>query len=198
MSAVAQILGMTPSDHPRRNAFLKWQCRVRQMAMREYQGRPDDSIMPALTLAGETEPMGHIITLINKLPQYSLTPELKHMVKRTHDPAQRREKALEFFSATYYQKAREFSDILTATFPPGSGGAASIRSAERVTLSFNAYNQQFSLACKVWQLADTNALFQATFWHNALFNPSLSADTVVLGFEPDWEASHATPEAAPR
>lgn len=194
MSALATVLGTTPAPHPRRDAFLKWQCRVRQIAMRENAGRPDNTIKPALTLHGETEPMGHIITLICKMPHYSVTPEMQHMFKRTNDPAQRREKALQFFSATHYQKAAEFSDVLTATFPPGSPGAAKIRRAERVTLTFDAYNQRFDIAARVWALTKANALYQATYWHNALFNPSLSEGTTVLGFEPDWDASTAEPE----
>lgn len=193
MSSVAQVLGIAPKKHPLRDAFLKWQCHVRQIAMREKEGRPDDAVMPALTLAGAEEPMGHIITVMSKLPAHSKTPELKHMAKRTHDPAQRRDKALEFFSETYYQKGREFSDTLTATFPANSEGAAKIRSAGHVILTFEAYNQRFDLACKVWKLAKRNPLWEATWWHNHLFNPDLTADVTVLAFEPDWDASLADP-----
>ena len=193
MSSVAQVLGIAPEKHPLRDAFLKWQCHVRQIAMREREGRPDDAVMPALTLHGENAPMGHIITVMSKLPVHSKTPELKHMAKRTHDPAQRREKALQFFSETYYQKGREFSDVLTATFPGDSPGAAKIRSAGHVTLTFEAYNQRFDLACKVWKLAKRNPLWEATWWHNHLFNPDLTADVTVLAFEPDWDASSADP-----
>lgn len=180
-------------DHPLRDGFLRWQCRVRQMMMREERGRPGDAVMPALTLAGADEPMGHIVTVLSKSPQYSKTPELMHMVRRTMDPAQRREAALTLFSETYYQKAGEFSDILTATFPPDSPGAAEIRAAGQVTLSFDAYSQRYDLACRVWALAEHNPLFQATYWHNLLFNPALPADTVILGFEPDWSQSSANP-----
>ncbi|MEL7515500.1 MAG: hypothetical protein AAFU82_04850 [Pseudomonadota bacterium] len=187
-------LGESLSASPLRTSFLKWQCRVRQMAMRDNQGRPDDGITPALFLLDETEPLGHIITLLIKSPSYSVTPELRHMAKKTNDPAQRREQAIRFFSATYYQKASEFSDILTATFPPGSPGAETIRQAETVRLRFDAYSQVFVLRCRVWRLAQHNPLHQATLAHNCLFNPALSADTEVLGFEPDWEASTSEPE----
>ena len=194
MTSLGPVLGESYSVSPLRLAFLKWQCRVRQMAMRDNQGRPDDAITPALYLPGQTEPMGHIITLLNKLPGYSVTPELLHMVKSTNDPAQRRDQAIRFFSATYYQKAAEFSDILTATFPPGSPGAATIREAGTVRLRFEAYAQAFDLSCKVWKLAPHNPLYQATMAHNRLFNPALPQDTEVLGFEPDWDASSSEPE----
>jgi len=194
MTSLGAALGESFSVSPLRLSFLKWQCRVRQMSMRDSQGRPDDSIMPAVTLEGADKPLGHIITLLNKSPGYSVTPELVHMAKKTNDPAQRRDQAIRFFSATYYQKAAEFSDILTATFPPDSPGAAQIRNAERVRLRFDAYSQVFDLACKVWRLAPNNPLHQSTMAHNRLFNPTLPGDTVVLGFEPDWAASHAEPE----
>lgn len=193
MSSVAQILGMPTEPHPMRDAFLRWQCRVRMMAMRDGMGRPDDAVTPALTLSGQAEPMGHIITVMSKLPPYSKTPEMKHMVKKTFDPAERRAKALEFFSETYYQKAKEFSDTLTAVFPKDSAGAATIRAAETVTLCFEAYAQRFDLVCKVWTLTQANALYQSTWWHNHLFNPDMSEDAVILGFEPNWDASTSEP-----
>lgn len=194
MTSLGATLGQSFSDAPIRSAFLRWQCRVRQTAMRDTDGRPDDGIMPAVILPGETEPLGHIITILNKAPGYSLTAEMAHMAAKTNDPAQRRNQAIQFFSATYYQKAKEFSDLLTATFPPGSPGAAKIREAETVRLVFDAYAQKFDLACKVWRLAAHNPLYQATMAHNTLFNPALPPDTEVLGFEPNWEASTSEPE----
>ena len=129
MSSMAAVLGNSYSSNPLKNTFLKWQCHVRQLAMRDKQGRPDDAIMPEVFLKGETAPMGHVITIMNKAPAYSVTPELLHLARKTKDPAHHRSQALNFFSATYYQKHREFSDVLTATFPPGSPGAKKIREA---------------------------------------------------------------------
>ncbi len=194
MSSLAATLGITPDAHPLKDAFLKWQCRVRQMSMRDNEGRPDEAIMPDVILNGQSEPLGAIITVLNKSPGYSLTAELNHMSAKTNDPAQRRENAIRFLSSTYYQKHREFSDILTATFPPASPGAAQIRTAQTCRLAFDAYNQRFDLHCKVWRLVGRNPLCQATIAHNKLFNPTLPPDTDVLGFEPDWSASSADPE----
>ena len=191
--STARLLGM-PVAHPLRDAFLRWQCRVRQIMMRDDLGRPNDAIMPALTLAGADQPMGHIITVMSKLPAHSVVPEMRHMVQRTRDPAAVREAGLKFLSAAHYQKSAEFSDILTATFPPGSEGAQTIRRAERCTLTYEAYSQRYDVACRVWKLTSKNPLWQATYWHNALFNPTLPQDTVILGFEPDWDASSADPD----
>ena len=193
MVQTGEIVRLTSADAGLRDGFMRWQCRVRQIIMRENQGRPGEAIMPALTLPGADAPMGQIITVMSKAPQYSRTPEMRHLARKTNDPALRREAALTFFSETYYQRAAEFSEILSATFPPGSPGAARIREAGRATLTFAAYNQRYDLACRVWTLAEHNPLHQATYWHNLLFNPELAADTIILGFEPDWSCSTADP-----
>ncbi len=188
-TSVIQVLGKRPGDHELMHQFLGWQCRVRQIAMRDNRGMPDDAATPAVTLPGQSEPLGHIITVFSKWGAHSQTPEMKHMVKRTHDPAQRREKALEYFSSSYYQKAKQFSDTLTATFQPGSEGAAKLINAGQCQLLFEAYSQKYILQCKVLKLSETHPLYQSTWWHNLLFNPDLHPDTIILGFEPDWNES---------
>ncbi len=193
MNQIAEMFDLPANRHPLRDKFLRWQCRVRQIAMRDNFGKPDDAIAPALRLPGEQSDMGHIITVLSKSPFHSMVPEFRQMFKNTQDPAQRRQKALDLFSETYYQKADTFSDILTATFPPKSEGAKKIRSAGQCRLDFTAYGQTFLLDCKVWKLTKNNSLHQATVWHNMLFNPNLPPDTVVLGFEPDWPRCVAEP-----
>ena len=176
-----------------RDAFLKWQCLIRQISVRQNQGRPDTAVTPAVVLKGETDIFDQVITVLSKTPQQSLLPELQHLVRRTLDPAQRRQKALELLSETYYQKATSFSDILTATFPPQSPRAATIRKAGHCRLLFSGYGRSYQVDCKIWALTKKNTLYQATFWHNLLFNPNLHPDTIVLGFEPDWTISTSEP-----
>ena len=101
-ASTARLLGLSPEPNPLRDAFLRWQCRVRQMMMRDKMGRPDGEIMPALTLPGESEPMGHIITVMSKGPMHSKTPEMRHMAQRTNDPTSIWEVVLKFFSEFYY------------------------------------------------------------------------------------------------
>ena len=185
---------VAPLRPPLCEAFLKWQCRVRQIAMRENAGRPDDAILPELLLPGQSSPLGHVVTVINRAPEHSVTAELMHIARQTHDPNERRDKAAQFFSAGYYQKHHEFSDQLTATFPPGSPGAAKIHESERCTLVFFAYAQRFALECEVIRLANEHPLYEAAYIHNYLFNPHLSPRTEILGFIPDWENSTADPD----
>jgi len=189
----AEVVRLDSANEALKLYFLSWQCRLRQIVMREHQGRPDASIMPDVYLSGSDKPLGSVITLICKLPQFSKVPELKHMVRKTHDPAQRRSSALTLFSETYYQRATEFSDVLTSTFTADSEGAAELRRAGRCQLRFDAFQQRFQLQCKIWRLSEHNPLWQSTYWHNLLFNPNLPGDTMILGFEPDWSQCDASP-----
>lgn len=197
MSLARPFPALDPEAIALRDAFLAWQCRVRQIMMREEMGRPGDGVMPVLHLGDAPEPAGHVITVLSKAPGHAQVPEMRHIAQRTNDPARRREDALKLFSEMYYQRPREFSDLLTATFPPDSPGAATIRQAGRVRLVFEAYRQRYDLMCRVWRLAEHHPSYQATWWHNVLFNPGLPAGTVVLGFEPDWTASAADPDPRP-
>ena len=193
MKAVTQQSAMTQQFIPLRDAFLRWQCRVRQISMRETFGRPDGAIKPRLTLNTDSEPIGDIITVLSRTQSYSKTPEIRHMVQSIFDPSQRREKAIQFFSEIYYQKFLQFSDTLTAAFSPNSPVAEAICAAKASSLTFENYGQRFDLDCSVSTLTKNNPLFQATWWHNKLFNPHLLPGTVILGFEPDWSRSSAEP-----
>ena len=127
------------------------------------------------------------------MPLYSKTPEMRHMVQSNFDPAHRRESAIQFFSEMYYQKARQFSDVLTATFQSNSPVAEIICGANTCSLMFESYGQRFDLVCAVSTLNKGDPLFEATWWHNMLFNPSLDPSTVILSFKPNWANSSAEP-----
>ena len=129
MNSVAPIHEKSGTVLPLRDKFMGWQCRVRQIAMRETMGRPNDAIAPVVYLEAGSEPLGQIVTVICKLQIHSKTPELRHIFKHTNDPAQRRDKALQFLSETYFQKHREFSDMLVATFIPDSYVAKALEKA---------------------------------------------------------------------
>jgi len=189
MNAHVQVTVNNEQARLLREEFFGWQCRVRQIAMRKNEGRPDDAIMPIITLPDHQDPLGSIITVLCKTPGNSATPEMQHLARKTSDEAERRKKAIEFLSATYYQKPQSFSDVLTATFAPNSHGARAICDAPSCTLVFTAYGQRFDIHCKGARLSLDDPLYQATWWHNFLFNASLHPKVIIIGFEPDWANS---------
>ena len=191
MNPLDTILPMEYFNHPIKDAFLKWQCRVRQIMMRQNEGKPNNAIMPELVFNKE-EKIGSIITQIVKSPQHSVTQELVHLAKKTYDPAQRREQAIKFLSATYYQKFKEFADIITATFQEDSRGAELILSSKKCFLNFEAYNQRFFINVKPVKLKGSHFASEATIAHNQLFNPMFNPKSQVVGFFPNWEESEAS------
>lgn len=176
---------------PLRNKFLHWQCRAREISMRDNQGRPDDAIKPNLILGGETQKLGQIITVLSRLPLYSKTPEMMHLVKSKFDPAACQEAGVQFFSENYYQKSFQFSDVLTAGFSPNSALAKLISDKMSCQLIYEYYAQRFDIVCKAREIKKDDHLFQATWWHNRIFNPRLNPNIIVIGFEANWKASNA-------
>ena len=45
----------------------------------------------------------------------------------------------------------------------------------------------------VRRLTQQDPFFQATFWHNAIFNEAVSKESLVLGFKPDWARAASDP-----
>lgn len=45
------------------------------------------------------------------------------------------------------------------------------------------------MECRVELLKPDSDSYQATYWHNALFNPRIPPDLTVLGFTPRWDSA---------
>ena len=219
MQSGAGVARLDRADEKLRDRFLRWQCRVRQIAMRRHGGRPTSGMTPlaspapASTQAVESasgrgsslnsgpvpgsapggDPIARIVTVLCKRPEHSATMELRHLARRTHDPAERRAAALELLAERYYQAPRELSDTLTASFPPASETVAKLLAGRECRLDFEQFRQRFRVHCAIRCLSEHDPLREATFWHNLLFNPRLPADCIILGFVPDWGRSDSDP-----
>jgi hypothetical protein len=181
-----------PANDQLRQAFGRWQCRVRQISARKEEGRPNAGMAPAV-VAADGAVLCQVVTVMCRLPEYSATMEFRHLVRRTLDPATRREDALKLLAESYYQRWDEFSLELTACFAPGSELARQLIALGVCTLRFEQFNQCFDISVRPRLLSANDPSHEATFWHNHLFNPALSAECSILGFEPDWGASTAKP-----
>ena len=181
-----KIATLDPAARSLRHEFLGWQCRIRQLSVRQAGGRPTLGMRPRVTLPpGETN-QGHIVVLIRKKASQEVTNRFQHLVRRTRDPAERHDSALRFLAAAYYQRPDEFSDDMTALFAPRSVLVDRLVEATRCTLDFEQFDQHYRLRCQVKELAESDRAFQFTYWHNSLFNPAIPGDARVLGFQPDW------------
>jgi hypothetical protein len=166
--------------------FLGWQCRLRQLSVREAAGRPSSGMRPSVSAPDGSAISGAITVLIHPAEPDESTQLFRFQVQKTHDPTERYSKALELLSGFHYQRPREFTDVMTALFGPGSEVAGHLLDHGACELEFAEYSRGFRLPCRVRQLAESDPLHQATYWHNRLFNPNMPAAVRVLSFTPDW------------
>jgi hypothetical protein len=95
-------------------------------------------------------------------------------------------------SLTYYQYPQNFSDVMTALFSADSEVAATLVEEGRCVLNFQQYNQGYCIPCTVGELKEYDPAYQATYWHNHLFNPTPPPAVWMLAFYPNWAAASAT------
>ncbi|HXV25896.1 MAG TPA: hypothetical protein VED46_16770 [Alphaproteobacteria bacterium] len=176
-----------------RDHFLGWQCRIRQHAVRREGGRPSPGMRPRV-MNGEGALLAQAITvLIVPRDPAEATYRFRHLARRTHDPAERFQKAIETLSEAYFQRPREFGDQMTGLFSPQSELASSLLHAPGCLLDFTQFSQSYRIPCAVMELSPNQPAWQHTYWHNFLFNPDLPPSPRILAFSPNWAASEADP-----
>ncbi|MEM9333114.1 MAG: hypothetical protein AAGA53_17460 [Pseudomonadota bacterium] len=172
-----------------REQFFAWQCRIRQMAMREDEGRPSHGMCPKVLNQNEDVLADRIVTMIVRGAPEESTEFFKFQVQKNNDPHEIRKKTLTYLQATHYHGPREFRDCLTALFSARSAFARDLAQLEKCSLEFKQFNQGFKLQCNVALLDFDEPEHAATLWHNRCFNPNLGDDVMILKFEPDWLVS---------
>ncbi|MFO1057213.1 MAG: hypothetical protein U1E53_09620 [Dongiaceae bacterium] len=184
------VVRLEPAAAALRDEFVGWQCRIRQLAVREDGGRPSSGMRPAvLTPAGEALAHGIVVLLLPADPEPA-TKLFRYQVLKTQDPVERYDKALEILAGSHYQRPREFDDVMTGLFGNDSAVAGRLLSHGACILAFSQYAQSYRLPCAVAALGEHDPRYQATYWHNRLFNARMPAGVRVLAFRPDW--AHAS------
>ena len=116
--------------------FLGWQCRIRQIAVREGGGRPSAAMRPRVTTSDGVEIAPGIVVLIVESDAEESTALFRHQFLKTQDPKERYGKILEILQASHFQQPALFSDIMTGLFGPGSAVAARLLAHGRCVLEF--------------------------------------------------------------
>lgn len=174
-----------------RDHFLGWQCRLRQLSAREAEGRPTVGMAPQVYV--EEAALGRIVVVLVQRQPKDSTTQFSYIVRQTQDPVERHEKGVKILQAEYYQLPQEFSDKLTALFGPSSEVAGRLLETGHCELEFEQYSQRYRLPCTVEGLPTADSAYQATYWHNQLFNPATPPGAQVLGFSPNWHHASASP-----
>jgi hypothetical protein len=180
-----------PAGQKLRDEFLAWQCRIRQIAMRQDGGRPSPGMRPRLLGQAGREIVPALTVLMLPRDPAESSAFFRFQVMRSADPRELYERALSFLQADYFQQPSTFSDRLLAILPESSKVAAALIADRRCILEFEQFSQAFSLPCAVSALPPGDAAREAAIWHNRLFNPALPETVHVIAFKPDWASARA-------
>jgi hypothetical protein len=180
------------SDEELRTQFLSWQCRIRQMAVRQDGGRPSPGMRPRVLDASGKVMLEAMTTLIIPADPAPSTAFFRFQIQKSPDPRKVYESALNYLQDEYFGAA-DFSDEVTAVFAPGSKTAADLVTARRCLLEFAQYGQVWRLSCGVRRLPARAPARQASLWQARAFNRDMPADAAVLGFKPDWRSAGPSP-----
>lgn len=182
----------TKLENSRRDAFIAWQCRIRQIAMRHDGGRPSPGMRPRLLdRSGAREIAPALTVLLIPRDPFESTAFFRFQVRRTPDPRELYERALSYLQADYFQSPESFSDKLAAVLPADAPFATMLTAEGRCILDFAQFGQAYRLPCAVFELEPGEAAREAAIWHNRLFNPALPDMVHVLAFKPDWASAEA-------
>jgi hypothetical protein len=169
-----------------RDDFIGWQCRLRQLSARQAGGRPLEGMRPkVLSPTAEELSAGTILLIVEHEPE-NTTQMLRFQCQKTHDPIERYDKVLDMLSAAYFQYPKNFSDEMTALFGPASDLPARLLHLGRCVLEFEQFTECYRVPATVTELPEAHEFFQATYWHNHMFNPNMPPGIRVLSFKPDW------------
>ena len=178
------------SDKELKRQFLGWQCRIRQIAMRQHGGRPSQGMTPSvLDRKGNLIMPGMTIVLVPKDPDKH-TKFFEFQIQKSPDPKQSYEAALKLLEGEYFQKPGKFSDTLAAQFASGSTTAQALAETGECILEFEQFNQTWKMQCDVHLLAVDDDARLHVLAHNRVFNRNIPSDAVVLAFSPRWHSAN--------
>ncbi|MCP4488435.1 MAG: hypothetical protein GY820_14100 [Gammaproteobacteria bacterium] len=166
------------------NSFISWQCRLRKMSVREMAGQPLAGMSAGVFSVNGGEEQTSIQFLIVKQEPAAVTSELRHIVRKTPDPAEWVKNGLRILAERHYQDDNNFSNNLTALFNLNSSVAEALKHAGECHLKFKQDSIKHAFDFAVAKLDESDDYYQATYWHNRLFNPTLPGKVEVLRFSP--------------
>jgi hypothetical protein len=192
-SMTAEVIVLEPALAALRDHFIGWQCRIRQICVRQNGGEPIPGMRPRVFDRAGNRLTAGMTTLLSREDPTAWTDMFRQAYRRTGDPRERYSRMLEMLAGTYFQKPKEFQDELTASFARDSALASRLVAERSCILEFEQFNQGYRLPCVVADLASIDISYQATYWHNILFNPHLPPDPRILAFTPIWAEASASP-----
>jgi len=165
-------------------SFMSWQCRLRKMSMREKDGRPSAGMSAGIHAIAGGDEQARMNFLINRRDPADRTSEFRHIIRKTHDSREWIKNGLRILAELHYHETDQFENELTALFGEDSPTAYALLKAGQCQLSFAEGSIEYAFDFDVRSLDQDDEMFQATYWHNHLFNPTLPGKVRVLCFTP--------------
>ena len=163
--------------------------------MRNGDGRPTKGMRPRVLLEDGAEVASAATLLLVPIHPQESIQQFRFMALKTNDPRDRLKKAIELLSSTFYQHVENFSGVMTGLFSGSSEIAKTLVNKKSCVLEFDYQQQSFRIPFRVRVLKKKEPAYEFTYWHNFLFNPYLSPEVKVLGFDPNWSGAFADPSS---
>ena len=167
--------------------FIAWQCRLRKQCVRELGGQPTVGMSAGVYSVSGGDEKSRMNFLILRRDSASRTDEFRHIVRKTPDSSEWVKNGLRILSELHYHETDQFDNQLTALFSLDSTLADALLEAGCCHLKFTEKSVDYGFDFDVESLAEAEEPFQATYWHNRLFNPTLPGQVRVLGFTPRFD-----------
>ena len=164
--------------------FIGWQCRLRKQSVREMGGRPSEGMSAGVYSISGGEEQSRMNFMIMREDPAVRTDELRHIVRKTQDSSIWVKDGLRILSEFHYHEVDQFENRITALFALDSKLAEALLEAGQCHLKFGQASIEHAFDFTVEALDTEDELFQATYWHNHLFNPSLPGQVRVFAFTP--------------
>ena len=164
--------------------FISWQCRLRKMSVRELGGRPTPGMTAGVhSVSGGDEQSRMNFSIMRRDPN-ERTDEFRHIVRKSQDPNEWTKNGLSILSELHYHEIDQFENRLTALFGFDSSLAEALLDAGQCLLKFGEGTIEHEFEFGVEALPEDDEIYQATYWHNHLFNASIPGQVQVLAFTP--------------
>ena len=164
--------------------FVTWQCSLRQRNFRMFGGKPSEGTIASIYDQKTNEEIADLRSVLIEKKCLNTAKMFEFMIKKTHDPEERFDKAVKFFASEYYNTPKNFDGSFTATFSYKSDLAKKILKKKKCNVQFFERDTGFNFNVSVSKLNKTNMKWMYTFWHNSFFNPVLNEDIDILYFNP--------------
>ena len=100
--------------------FVIWQCSLRQRNFRMFSGKPSEGTIAKIIDIKTDNQIFDIRSVLIEKNCLNTAKMFEFMIKQTHEPEIRFDKAVKFLSSEYYNTPANFEGSFTATFDKNS------------------------------------------------------------------------------